>query len=128
ALGDTLYPAHDLVRAIAQDFSAGSGWLLRIRWLHPAFSLLAGVFIVWLVARGLRLAENRRLAFLVLGLLGLQYLLGVADVALLAPTWLQMAHLLGADLLWISLVLLSARLCLVPATTPARRSSSPVPG
>lgn len=120
ALGDTLYPARDLLRAIAQDFSAGSDWLLRLRWLHPAFSFVAGAFIVWLVARGLRKLETRGLAILVLGLLGLQYLLGVMDVALLAPTWLQMTHLLGADLLWIALVVLSARLCLVP--TPAAAS------
>jgi cytochrome c oxidase assembly protein subunit 15 len=119
ALGDTLYPAHDVLRAMAQDFSAGSDWLLRIRWLHPAFSVVAGVFIVWVVARGVRSAGNRGLAFLVLGLLGLQYLLGVADVALLAPTWLQMAHLLGADLLWIALVILSARLCLIPGPEPS---------
>jgi cytochrome c oxidase assembly protein subunit 15 len=52
----------------------------------------------------------------VLALLALQYLLGVADILLLAPTWMQMTHLLGADLLWIALVVLSARLCLVPAT------------
>ncbi|MGA7522251.1 MAG: COX15/CtaA family protein [Acidobacteriaceae bacterium] len=128
ALGDTLYPAHDLLRAIAQDFSPGSNWLLRIRWLHPAFSLVAGIFIVWIVARGLRRVENRGLAFLVLGLLGLQYLLGVADITLLAPTWLQMTHLLGADLLWISLVVLSARLCLMPAAVPAKPVASPVPG
>lgn len=128
ALGDTLYPAHDLVRAIAQDFSSGSGWLLRIRWLHPAISLLAGAFIVWLVARGLRQTESRSLAFLVLGLLGLQYLLGVADVVLLAPTWLQMTHLLGADLLWIALVVLSARLCLVSASEPALQARSAIQG
>lgn len=52
-------------------------------------------------------------------LLGLQYLLGAADVGLLAPTWMQMTHLLGADLLWITLVLLSARLCLVPKQAKA---------
>ncbi len=125
ALGDTLYPARDLLHSIAQDFSSGSDWLLRIRWLHPAFSLVAGVFIVGLMARGLRRAENRALAILVLSLLGLQYLLGLADIALLAPTWLQMTHLLGADLLWIALVVLSARECLVPTSEPA---SSPVPG
>lgn len=118
ALGDTLYPAHDLLRAIAQDFSSGSNWLLRIRWLHPAFSAIAGVFIVWLIVRGLRRAEDRSLAFLILGLLGLQYLLGVLDVAWLTPTWLQMTHLLGADLLWICLVVLSARLCLIPLSEP----------
>lgn len=117
ALGDTLYPAHNLLTAIAQDFSAGSSWLLRIRWVHPAISFVAGAFICWLVVTALRRADAgdaRRLALGVVTLLGLQYLLGLADVALLAPTWLQMMHLLGADLLWIALVLLSARLCIVP--------------
>ncbi|HEV2280301.1 MAG TPA: COX15/CtaA family protein [Acidobacteriaceae bacterium] len=122
ALGDTLYPAHNLMTAIAQDFSPGSSWLLRIRWVHPAISFVAGAFICWLVVNALRnseAAEARTLAIAVALLLGVQYVLGVADVGLLAPTWVQMLHLLGADLLWIALVLLSVRLCLVPkqATT-----------
>jgi cytochrome c oxidase assembly protein subunit 15 len=115
ALGDTLYPAHNLLTAIAQDFSTGSSWLLEIRWLHPALSIIAGAFIVWLLIRSLHDPANRSLAIGVLLLLVLQYFLGIADVALLAPTWMQMTHLLGADLLWIALVLLSARTCLVPA-------------
>jgi cytochrome c oxidase assembly protein subunit 15 len=114
ALGDTLYPAHDLLNAISQDFAAGSSWLLRIRWLHPAISLLAGAFIVWLIAGNLR-GPHRRLALTVLALLALQFLLGLTDLALLAPTSMQMIHLLGADLLWIALIVLSARSCLVPA-------------
>lgn len=114
ALGDTLYPAHNLLTAIAQDFSPGSSWLLQIRWFHPAISLIAGTFIVWLIVRSLRTPANRSLAIGVLFLLALQYLLGIADVALLAPTWMQMTHLLGADLLWIALVVLSARICLLP--------------
>lgn len=123
ALGDTLYPAHNLLAAIAQDFSSRSSWLLRIRWFHPAISLIAGAFIVWLVFRALRSAADRALAFGVLFLLGLQYLLGVLDLALLAPTAMQMTHLLGADLLWIALVILSARLCLVPRPAAAPRAA-----
>jgi cytochrome c oxidase assembly protein subunit 15 len=121
ALGDTLYPAHNLFAAIAQDFSSGNSWLLEIRWLHPAISLIAGAFIVWLIARSLPIPAQRRLAIGVLALLALQYLLGLADVALLAPTWMQMTHLLGADLLWIALVILSARLCLVPRSASSSR-------
>ncbi|HEX4068007.1 MAG TPA: COX15/CtaA family protein [Acidobacteriaceae bacterium] len=113
ALGDTLYPAHNLLNAIAQDFSSGSSWLLRIRWFHPAVSLIAGIFIVGLILRALPDAANRGLAFGVLFLLGLQYMLGILDLALLAPTWMQMTHLFGADLLWIALVVLTARICLV---------------
>ena len=122
ALGDTLYPAHNLMTAIAQDFSPGSSWLLRIRWVHPAISFVAGAFICWLVVSALRRSDGARARPLALGvilLLALQYLLGVADVAMLAPTWMQMTHLLGADLLWITLVLLSARLCLVPKAVVA---------
>jgi cytochrome c oxidase assembly protein subunit 15 len=127
ALGDTLYPAHNLLTAIAQDFSPGSSWLLQIRWLHPAISLIAGAFILGLVFRALRAPslpqpDNRSRAIGVLLLLALQYLLGLADIALLAPTWMQMLHLLGADLLWIALIILAARVCLIPtATTPARQ-------
>ncbi|MGA8109476.1 MAG: COX15/CtaA family protein [Acidobacteriaceae bacterium] len=119
ALGDTLYPAHNLLSAIAQDFSSRSSWLLRIRWLHPAVALIAGTFIVWLVFRALASAAHRALAFGVLLLLALQYLLGILDLTLLAPTWMQMTHLLGADLLWIALVILAARLCLVPRAVPS---------
>ena len=43
-----------------------------------------------------------------LDLLGLQFVLGIADVLLLAPTWIQIVHLLGADLYWIALVCLAA--------------------
>jgi cytochrome c oxidase assembly protein subunit 15 len=125
ALGDTLYPAHNLLTAVAQDFSRGSSWLLQIRWLHPAVSLIAGIFIAWIVARGLRDPEHHRLSVGVVLLLVLQYLLGVADVALLAPTWMQMAHLLGADILWIALVVLSARLCLIPTRAALRAPAIP---
>ena len=62
----------------------------------------------------MRVGVNRSLGQLVLGLLLLQFGLGVADLWLLAPTWMQVVHLLGADLLWISLVVLAARVAIVP--------------
>src|SRR5581483_2552768 len=93
--------------------SSRSSWLLRIRWVHPALSFVAGAFICWLVLRSLRRPAQRNLGLLLLLLLCAQYALGLADIALLTPTWLQMMHLLGADMLWITLVVLSARLCLV---------------
>ncbi len=113
ALGDTLYPAPSLAAAFAQDLSPHANWLLRVRWVHPALALLAAAWILFLVGK-LWATENRPLVAAVGGLLGAQIVLGAADVLLLAPTWLQVAHLLGADLLWISLVVLSARLCLRP--------------
>jgi cytochrome c oxidase assembly protein subunit 15 len=117
ALGDTLFPATSLSAALRQDFSPGSGWLLRWRWTHPTIAVVAGMFVIWLLVRAARRSShwnNRGLCALVLILLAAQYLLGVLDVLLLAPLWLQMLHLLGADALWTALVVLAARLTLEP--------------
>ena len=117
ALGDTLFPASSLGQALAQDFSATSGWLVRWRWTHPAVAFFASIFLIWLLVRAAQRSthwDNRTLSALVLLLLAAVYTLGVLDVVLLAPLWVQVAHLLGADTLWASLVVLTARLTLVP--------------
>ncbi len=99
ALADTLFPAADLKLALMQDFTAGAPLLVRMRWLHPAASVIALACAVWL---GVRLRS--RISKWVLGLIVVQILLGVTDVLLLAPTWMQVLHLLGADAYWIALV------------------------
>ena len=117
ALGDTLFPATSIGAALAQDFSATSGWLVRWRWTHPTVAFFASVFLIWLLVRASRRSvhwDNRGLSALVLILLAAQYLLGVLDVVLLAPIWLQVVHLLGADVLWAALVVLTARVMLEP--------------
>jgi cytochrome c oxidase assembly protein subunit 15 len=122
ALGDTLFPASSLGTALQQDFSANAGWLVRWRWTHPAVASAASVFLIWILVRAVRGSnighanwDNRKLSALVLLLLVAQYVLGVMDVTLLAPVWLQIVHLLGADALWAALVVLTARLTLEPA-------------
>ena len=116
ALGDTLFPASSVGAAIAQDFASSSSWLLRLRFLHPVTAVIAGLFLCWLLLRGLSLPAERKVAIGVISLLALQCGLGVADVFLLAPLWMQILHLLGADLLWIALVVLAARICVVGTT------------
>jgi heme a synthase len=107
ALGDTLFPASSLRAAFAQDFAEGSPWLLRLRGVHPVSAVVAAVFVFWLVAQA-RQTGVGRLAGLVLALLGFQFALGLADVLLLAPVWMQILHLLGADLYWVALVTMAA--------------------
>jgi len=117
ALGDTLFPASSLASALSQDFSSTSGWLVRWRWTHPTIAFAASIFLIWLLVRAAQRSaywDNRSLSALVLLLLAAQYVLGVLDVVLLAPVWLQIAHLLGADVFWAALVVLTARLTLQP--------------
>jgi cytochrome c oxidase assembly protein subunit 15 len=78
---------------------------------------VASIFLIWLLVRAAQRGahwDNRRLSALVLLLLAAVYTLGLLDVILLAPLWVQVAHLLAADSLWASLVVLAARLTLEP--------------
>ena len=103
ALGDTLYPSVSLRAAIAADFSKTAPMLLRVRWVHPASAVMAGAFVLWLMATAWRRGEHG-LVRVIGSLLAMQFVLGAADVLLLAPLWLQLIHLLGADLYWVALV------------------------
>lgn len=123
ALGDTLYPARTLLEGLAQDLSPTASFLVRLRILHPLLAL-AGALAVGFVSVRVLLADEasptRMWAWSVLGLAGAQLLVGLLNVALLAPVWMQLVHLLLADALWIALVLLAARALALasPAVAP----------
>jgi heme A synthase len=109
ALGDTLFKATSLAAAIAQDFSPESHIFLRLRILHPFIALLGGGLILFLAYRmvvqnPMRPTVRRRGQWLG-GLVIAQWFLGLVNIVLLAPTWLQIVHLLVADLIWMTLVL-----------------------
>ena len=141
ALGDTLFPAVSLRAAYAQDFAASSPWLLRLRLVHPISALVAALFVIWLIGRSRQIGQHEaapgepdrqeitraRLAGLVLGLLGLQFALGIADVLLLAPAWMQLLHLLGAELYWVALVLLAAETIWPTGTLALSGTPTPSP-
>lgn len=117
ALGDTLFPVSTLRQAMAQDFSATAEWFVRWRWMHPAVAILASIFLTLLLVRAARSKshlDNRPIAVWILLLLYGVCALGVMDVLWLAPLWIQVAHLLAADTLWVSLVILIARVALRP--------------
>jgi heme A synthase len=109
ALGDTLFPAASLAEALRQDVAPATHLLLRLRLLHPVLAVGAGLTLLLLAFQialsrpNAAAAARWTCAFVVL-----QMAAGVLNVMLLAPVWLQVAHLLLADLLWISLVLLAA--------------------
>jgi heme A synthase len=111
ALGDTLYPATSLSAAFAADVSASSQLLIRLRLLHPAIAIAVVVLLSFgsaslKVPAGNHIGARAKRA--VPALAWIQLLGGFLNVWLLAPVWMQMVHLLLADALWVSLILLSA--------------------
>lgn len=111
ALGDTLFPSGSLVEGITRDFSPTAHFLERLRVWHPVVAVLVGLFVVILSTAIALFRANpiiRRLAVILAGLFILQLTAGMVNLVLLAPVWMQIVHLLLADLVWISLILLTA--------------------
>ncbi|NNF64987.1 MAG: heme A synthase [Acidimicrobiia bacterium] len=108
ALGDTLFPAESLSDGLRQDLSASSSFLVNLRVIHPVLAVGVAGFVIWVTQRFRDGAP--RLATSVIVVVGLQVLAGFVNVALLAPVWMQVVHLLLADVLWIAMVLFALAL------------------
>ena len=108
SLGDTIFPADSLRHAVAQDFSSSSPTLLRLRVLHPIAVVIGSLYVLWLLQAFWRKQERSAWMSLLPVTLTGQIALGAINVILLAPVWLQMTHLLVAEILWILLALASA--------------------
>jgi heme A synthase len=119
ALGDTLFPATSLSSGFQQDFTPGANFLLRLRVLHPLLAAAVGLYTIILVTflRFKRTEQAiKRLSLILGGIVLLQLTAGLLNLVLLAPVWMQLVHLLLADSLWITLVLLSATLMQIGST------------
>ena len=110
ALGDTLFPAASLGAGLRQDVDEGAHVLLRLRVLHPFVAVVAALACAAAARAGAMARDPRvRTAAVALAVLvALQIGAGIANLALLAPVGLQIAHLVLADLIWIALVVVGA--------------------
>jgi len=122
ALSHMLFPSQSLTEGFAQDFSGESNILLRLRLSHPILSILTSVYLLFLAGWLRSASDGNRdvtrwsnyLSILVL----LQIAFGAATLLTLAPIVMQIGHLLLADLIWISLVLLAANFLSKPRAIP----------
>lgn len=107
ALGDTLYPK----ASVGLREAAAATFLERLRIVHPAVAVATALYVVLagILVRRLRPgAATARLSGLLAALFAAQVVAGVVNVALLAPVWMQLVHLLIADAVWIALVCATA--------------------
>jgi heme A synthase len=110
ALGDTLFPARTLAEGVAQDFHPSAHPFVQLRVLHPLLAAAAALHLVIVgatFARSRDRATKRYATWVGLGA-ALQVAVGIINLVLAAPAAMQLVHLLVADLLWLSLVWLTA--------------------
>lgn len=111
ALGDTLYPLKDAHAPLADIADPTKHFLVRLRILHPLLALVVGLLLTLVAGLAMRMRptpNTRTAAIWVVGIFGSQLGLGLLNVVLKAPIPMQMAHLLLADVSWVSLVVLAA--------------------
>ncbi len=128
ALGDTLFPAASLAEGVRVDLAPAAHFLVRLRVWHPLLGVAAAAFVLWTANRVASLRRSGRVRSLrrvLVGLLAAQVAGGLLNLGLLAPTWMQLVHLLLADALWVALVLFAAEALAPPMPEAA---AAPGPG
>ncbi len=111
ALGDTLFPAGTLSGGLRDDFSPTAHILVRLRVLHPLIAVSVSLLLILAARMAVRERPDRwtkRLGLALAVLILIELLAGLINLLLLAPIFMQIIHLLLADLVWITFVLLSA--------------------
>jgi heme A synthase len=127
ALGDMLFPSASVMEGLRQDTSATAHLLVRLRVFHPVLAIVVGLYVLvlglWLARRDGVDSTTGRLGRGLGALVLVQWLAGVINIALLAPIWLQLVHLLLADLVWLAFVLTAAA-----ALAGVAQAAASVPG
>lgn len=115
ALGDTLFPVDPtlgtgLVERVRDDLSAANHFLVRLRIVHPIVASVSALFLLvatYLMRYRAAGGDAARWATALFVLVLVQVGAGMANIALAAPGWLQIVHLLLAQAVWIAAVLMT---------------------
>lgn len=113
ALGDTLFPVdallgEGLLARVRDDLGAANHFLVRLRIFHPIIAMIGAA---WFVAIGAWIRYQcdglvRKLSSALLVVVVVQVVIGLVNVYLGAPGWIQLVHLATAQAIWVLWVLL----------------------
>ena len=115
ALGDTLV----LGGGLDPETDPVVATLLAARVFHPTMAFVTLAVLGAAVAATRNGGPASRLGLALVGTFVVQMALGALNVALMAPIWLQIVHLLLTDLIWIGLVVWASETLAATARQPA---------
>lgn len=131
ALGDLLFvpPAGGTpIDTIKRDYATTATVIENLRLVHPMMAILASAFLVWLgtfLRRERPGANVERWSMSLWVVIGVQVAVGFLNVALKAPAWIQLVHLLLAIALWLTMLgLVYFALTSAPLSPAAARRGS----
>lgn len=138
-LGVVIVGASGAVTALGDQLVLGGGispeddpivaGLVSLRIYHPLMAVCVSILVaaaVWMARVRRPGKATRTLSTAILVTIGVQLLVGSLNVALKAPIWIQMVHLVLTNVIWILLVLISAQALSQPQPMARSESSAPV--
>ena len=99
ALGDTLYPSESLLKGFSMDIDLSSPLIIKLRSFHPLFAFILTFLVI------LKVSLDKKTGVWLLGISLLTLILGLTNLILLAPIWMQILHLLIALIYWVTFIL-----------------------
>ncbi|MCR9159576.1 MAG: COX15/CtaA family protein [Nannocystaceae bacterium] len=112
ALGDTLFPvspgADELLSHVREEMSSANHFLVRLRVVHPVVAVVAAGMLYGVGAWAREYTKDPLTPRLARGLqhaVVAQVVVGVVTIGLAAPGWMQLVHLLMAQMVWMAAVL-----------------------
>jgi len=118
ALGHTLMPVKNVLEVASNP---DTFWMVRLQPLHPYLSLAVGLYLALVAGLAIHLRPSslvRKSFLIMLVTFGGQLLIGLLNIQLMAPIWMQMIHLVLGDIVFVSLVVAAAGALL--ESTPRR--------
>lgn len=108
ALADTLFPSTSMQHTLEEQLQPGGHILIYLRIYHPVLALLLGGLVFmslrYFLSEGTTTIRRIKVGLMVAILA--QVGLGFANILLLTPLYIQVLHLVTADLIWIFCVIL----------------------
>ena len=115
ALGDTLFPvapsADGMLSHVRDELSSANHFLVRLRVVHPVVAVVAAGLLYGVGAWAREYSHDAltpRFARALQHAIVAQVVVGIATIGLAAPGFMQIVHLLMAQIVWMAAVLTAA--------------------
>lgn len=119
SMGNAMFPSESLAQGIAQDFNSEAHLLIRLRVLHPVLGMTVGTYLLVLLGLTWWLKPDpavKRVSRYLAGTYVAQLVVGLVNLLLLAPVFVQLLHLAVATAIFGLLTLLVITALASPAT------------
>ena len=108
ALADTLFPSTSMQHTLTEQMQPNAHILVYLRIYHPILALVLGFLVIMSIRIFIKdsTATIAKIKTALIATILVQVVLGFANILLLTPLFVQVIHLVTADIIWLLVVIL----------------------